>query len=518
LTRSSASAHAPGRDDTHDAYKEVRALSLAWFACIFVMILPALVSSPRHAAGIQLIAYFYGAAVLGALSIGREYVGRTLNQLLSVPVRRDRLLLVKLGVLAVMLLALGVVAYTHLFNAFPVNRQTDRLAVSLLPVLGGLFIAPWLTMACRSPVAGTALTVAIPFVLVMLGREIAFRLGTRVDAFMMTFLWRGTLGTCAIGAVATWRAFMRLEATGCVEDLPLPQWPRLRTRTLRRISGRREPESNGARSAAVSLSRRHAIWQLVAKELRVQQPALFITGLYLFGWLVVTLRVADGALDLNAALSAFYVLLLAVLAGSLGSVEERQMGTIEWQVLQPMAMWRQWIVKIGVALGLAALLGIGLPALLAHFAPATGGRSFVGPGLPIAVAVLLVTAGGLYVSSLCGTGAVALAMSLPVAFGAFWFQTVALGRVGYAAHGVWSRVFDVAAASGVRLRGPDLVHALDLVLIAGFIAMLARFALTNHRYADRSPWRVCKQAILMAAFAAVRVVILSGAVALSGGR
>jgi hypothetical protein len=487
-------------------FKEFRALSLAWYACAFVMIVPTLVLGPQYVAGIQMIAYFLGAPVLGALSIGHEYTDRTLNLLLSMPVRRERLLLIKLGVLGAMLLTLGVVAYTHVLHAFPVYHQTERLAASLLPVLCGLFIAPWLTMACRSPVAGAVFTMAIPGVLAILGAGIGFQLGDgpEVGAFTMAFLWRGTLGMCAIGAVASWRMFMRLEAIeGRGADLHLPQWPRLRTT---------------ASSATALLTKRHPIWLLVTKELRVQQLALVIAGLYLLGWLAVTLQ-GPRVAEVYGALSVFYALLLGVLIGSFASAEERQLGTIEWQVLQPIAMWEQWAVKMGVVLGLATLLGIGLPTVLAYVAPATDAKRFVGQQLPSTV--LLLTAGSLYVSSLCGSGTWALVMSLPATFGAMLFQIVALGPVGNAAHTAWSRVFKVAAPSGVDLRGlalSEVVHVLDLLLIAGFIAVVAWFALANHRSAERSPWRVCKQAILMAVFAAVRVVILSGVAALFGRR
>ena len=103
------------------------------------------------------------------MSIGQEYMDRTLPLLLTVPVRRERLLLVKLGVLGAMLLTLGVVAYTYVFAPFfPAHRQAERLVTCLLPVLYGLCLAPWLTMVCRSPVAGAVVTAAIPFVLMTL--------------------------------------------------------------------------------------------------------------------------------------------------------------------------------------------------------------------------------------------------------------------------------------------------------------------------------------------------------------
>jgi hypothetical protein len=471
-----------------------------------ILIVPRLVQAPRYLAVLQVIVYFVGAAALGAMSVGHEYVDRTLNLLLSLPVRRERLLVVKLGVLTGMLTTLGVVAYAWAFPAiFRPGYQAERLALSLVPVLCGLFLAPWLTMACRSPTAGTALTVAIPVLLAMLGEWIGFSIGDRT--FAMTFLWLAASAMCATGAIATSRLFMRLESIeGCFGDLPLPQLPRLRARTLPRQPQDRERESHGATAAGASLTKRHPIWRLFTKELRLQQPVLFITGLYLLGWLVVELRATDYYIDLNTALSACYAVLLAALAGSLGSAEERQLGTIEWQVLQPIAMWRQWAVKVAVVLGLPMLLGMGLPALLAHVAPASVGTRVAGQ--PLASNVLLLAAVSLYVSSLCGSGAWALVMSLSVTFGNVIFQNEVMGRAGPEVDAAW--MFSGPARAGINLGASQVVHALDLLLIAGLIAVLARFAMANHRTADRSPRRACTQVILMVVFAAARVMILSG--------
>ena len=49
--------------------------------------------------------------------------------------------------------------------------------------------------------------------------------GPGMEAFRMTFVWVGTLGLCAVGAVMGWRMFTRLEAIeGPGQDVRLPQW------------------------------------------------------------------------------------------------------------------------------------------------------------------------------------------------------------------------------------------------------------------------------------------------------
>src|SRR5204862_8354980 len=95
--------------------------------------------------------YFIGAAAFGALSIGHEYGCRTLPLLLSQPVSRERVWLAKLGVLAVLLVVLSQIAGAVVFHSVHAT-ESERLAFGILPVLGGLFVAPWLTMASRSPI------------------------------------------------------------------------------------------------------------------------------------------------------------------------------------------------------------------------------------------------------------------------------------------------------------------------------------------------------------------------------
>ena len=499
-------------------FKEVRALLFPWLACVLVMIVPTPVHAPRYVEGIQVIVYFLGAAVLGALSIGREYTEHTLGLLLSQPVGRKRLFLIKFGVLAAMLLTLCAVGHTGVFHGMARAPLAEKLEVVLLPLLYALCITPWLTMASRSAAAGILFTMAIPVLLAVLGAGIVRWLGIRADAFSIVFQWRGTLGICAIGAVATWRMFMRLEAIeGQGEALDLTQWLRSQTTANVRVA---------------VLTKRHPIWLLITKELRVQQLALVLAGLYLFGWLAVTLMrpVADLFGTVNAlsvlggafnVLSPLYALLLGALIGSVASAEERQFGTLEWQVLLPIATSRQWAVKVGVAMGLTMLLGISVPAVLTHFNLAMDPKPFFEPRFDYVSPALVLTAGSLYVSSLCTSGVWALVISLPTMAGASIFMNVVLLPVANASQTAWSRLFNTLAPNAF-VRGDQIpgsvMKAVGLLLVGGFIALVMRFALTNHRSADRPAGRVWKQALLMALFATAGIVLASGVAALAGRR
>lgn len=473
--------------------KEVRGLLLAWLSCVVVMVACAVVGG-RTVRAVGMLAYFLGAAALGAQSVGHEFSGRTLTVLLSQPARRQRLLLVKLGVLAVMLLPLGAVAGATLFNpGGPLDdvafRQTERLAISWLPLLLGLLVAPWLTMFCRSAIAGTVFTVTLPGVL--WGALLAaayYGFGAReVDSFPLGLLGLETLCLCAVGAVMSWRMFTRLEVIeGTDEVLRLPRWMAWRS---------------ASSATTPALTTRHPVWMLVKKELRLQQMALALAGCCLLGWLVAT-SLADVAPELLGpfrVLTIFYAVMVPLLIGSLASAEERQFGTLEWQVLLPMATSKQWAVKVGVALGLTMVLALGLPALLASFSPPPG-PNFPGPAEFLrpraAVMVILLTTGSLYVSSLSANGLRACLVSLPVILGG----ALSIGLL----------VDLLVAPVRFLFVGDRLV----LLPLTGLLALMLWFALVNHRTADRGARRIWKQVFWMTGCVAIGVSVLAAGAAL----
>ena len=70
-----------------------------------------------------------------------------------------------------------------------------------------------------------------------------------MEAFRLTFVWFGTLGLCTVGAVMSWRMFMRLEAIdGPGQDVRLPQW-------LRKPAGTTAPHDQASSSLAAGEGR-----------------------------------------------------------------------------------------------------------------------------------------------------------------------------------------------------------------------------------------------------------------------
>jgi len=431
-------------------FKEVRELLPAWLACLAAIATPSIVGRWY---GIEVLAYGLGTAALGSVAIGHEYGYRTLPAMLAQPVSRRRLFLMKMAIVAAMLAPIcyvfaSVVHWPTVITEFGFNRW-ESIAAFSLPVLGGLLVAPWITMLTRNPVAGTVLAPSIfgtPMSAVALLNALT---GLRVDPPRVA-LW-ASLALCGIAAVAAPRLFMRLEVADAERvGVALFRW-------LRRQSDE---------SADRALTRRHPAGLLLRKELRLQRMTFLLAALYPVGWMAAVLlrtRIKD-ALTIFYIASLFHALEMALLTGSLASAEERQVGTLEWQLLMPFAVWKQWLIKAAVVLVSATTLGCVLPAVAASIVPAGSSLAptagdFV--SLKMLLSVVVIAAVSLCVSSVSGSGLRALLAAVPV-----W--------IALASFGVY---FDLSSKLTARP-----VAAVSFAAI-GTLVMLA-CGLRNHRLAD----------------------------------
>jgi preprotein translocase subunit SecG len=291
---------------------------------------------------------------------------------------------------------------------------------------------------------------------------------------------------CALSAVASWRMFLRLEV---IEG----HGPHVQL-----------PESLGVGSditAPATVRRRHPVWALVAKEVRLQQIALVVAALFALAWMGLAWleRSNSNAQPMPIVpLTMLYAGILAMLIGSLASAEERHLGTLEGQMLVPMPGWQQWLVKVGVVLAMVFLLCAALPAVLASLTP--GDQSLDPVDLwQVASIIVLLTAGSLYLSSLCRTGVGALVLSFPtVVATVFFVRTVTdmLWRIG---------LFTISARPWLGAHRTGLVL---VTVVAGFVALLLWLAYVNHRTADRSTSRVAKQVLAIAGYITVGLTVL----------
>ena len=394
-----------------------------------------------------------------------------------------------------MLLGLWVVAEAFVFSGMPVPAHEKQM-LSLMPLLCGLFLAPWLTMACRSAIAGAVFALTIPGILLVVGELLGiatYGYGAVMQAFRMAFVWVGTLGLCAVGAVMSWRMFTRLEAIeGAGQDVRLPRW--LKT-------------GSAAGASATQLTRHHPVWLLVKKEIRLQQLPLVLTAFYVLEWLVAVslASVSDVKYGyLFSGLTMLHIGLLPILIGSFASAGERQLDTLQSQLLLPMAAWKQWAVKVGVVFGSAVVLGMVLPAVLLSFSRSDGVSAMpLTESETVMFAVLLLAAGSLYISSLCRSGLWALLMSLPAVVGSQLFLQLSFEWLAKPSFAIVTRLSGRPMPRFFYFVPP---RALSVLLIGGVIALALRFAFINHRSADRPATRVWTQVIVMATFVAAGII------------
>jgi hypothetical protein len=115
------------------------------------------------------------------------------------------------------------------------------------------------------------------------------------------------------------------------------------------------------------LGRSSAVGHLVRKEVRLHLPA-FVVALGLVAlWLALVVAVfARATMDKGFLMLPIVLLCLGipVIAGIVSTAEERSLGLLDWHLTLPVSARRQWFVKVLVAFGVNAVLGILLPGVL----------------------------------------------------------------------------------------------------------------------------------------------------------
>lgn len=441
--------------------KEFRALLPLWAGTLAA--LAAALVWRRSPTDLGVVGYVAGVLALGAYSIGHEYGHRTLPMLLTQPASRGRLFAVKFVIVGGMVATLAAAA-AAVFTVDGSRVDAPAMMV-LLPVAGAVFLAPLFTMMCRSTLAGAVMAGSGPmmvWVIAMLVAWWAFGIsGDTLLAWLMNWWPAIAAIACPVFAMLTWRAFNRLEAVeGTPATLTLPRW-------------------TGARAGV----RRAAPWRsLVVKEIHLQQMTIAITMFYAVIWgLGVGLREtvpASVALPLEAVL-LLYCMGLAIVIGALASAEERQQGTLEVQLLQPVGALAQWGVKCLVALGLAVLLGVVMPSvLITAVALNTGSNPLVGMTTNLVVLVIMLTSSSLYISSLVGSGVKAMTWSLPAGITVAIFIQTMRGAIAATSTRIGTPLpVDQSEVAAVA------VHVLTVLIVPA----LLWFGFVNHTAAEH-PW------------------------------
>jgi ABC-2 family transporter len=478
--------------------KEVRALLPAWAACALAIPVSRWNVEPFKYLGVP--AFFLGTAALGAWVMGHEYADGTLASLLTIPVPRRRVWITKLAVLAPMLAALAAIG--RLSVQLDIGDLKLGAALFILPPIVSLFVAPWLTMLTRSPLAGAVFTFAALGGSLAAGEwigDLLYGYTQQVDVFRMEFLWWSLAGLTAVAAVLGWRGFATLEALdGHDADIELPSVP--------------------GRARVAAATRRHPLLRLIAKELRLQQLAIVVAVLWALVYTTIEatghrVLASDVSATVLAVFSVFYTLVLPVVIGSLACAEERHFGTLDTQLLLPVRCSTQWFVKSATALGLAVTLALLLPVALARL---FGDVLPVAPrGTPMAepiIVVLGVTSISLYVSTLARSGLRALMGSIAavIAFGFVLLKELQSG-LGRQIFRIVHEARPAHAHTGFFVPSTYMIGP-----FSGFVllALLLVFALPNYRYTARRPALVAVHVAILAACLLAYDVVMSAVAAL----
>jgi hypothetical protein len=322
-----------------------------------------------------------------------------------------------------------------------------------------------------------------------------------VDNFQILFMWATLVPLCTIGVVLGWRTFVELEARDGQDSAIHLALPRAGQKTR------------------TTVTRRNPLFLLALKEFRLQQLAWAMAVIYvlLYVGLVFWRRGTADVDSLAQVLTMLFSGVMAIVIGSVTTAEERQLGTLESQWLQPAPASWQWLVKSATALVLGGLLIIVLPLALSAFlppqhSPIFGRSGIVQPKSFNAAAWMIAVA--MYVSALSRTTLQALLASIvsvvTVGILFIYVMLTAADKAFMVTHTmihlngrtvlVGRYTFVTATEARVYFAG----------LTAGLILLILRFASVNARASDRDPRRIALQ-VICASAVAVAGFALAGA-------
>ncbi len=463
--------------------KDLRVLAPFAFGGFAIMALLRLIPGEFGSAGLFLFPYPIICSALGSVAVGHDFTHRTVGWMLAMPVNRtkvwrQRLLLALILMLPMAFLTFGLLWMPRLFHGDWMESRwilwRPIMTYIGTPLLGGLCLAPWLTLISRSPMFGTIFSMGLPFAL----SAILERFGKpELIEFVMPLVW-------IAGLILGSRKFLTLEAIESV--------PRVHVDTRQ--------------ASAQRFRRRGAIWHLFQKELLMQRLPMTL-ALISIGF---ALLLKEEQVQAWSFVYPVYPAALILLVASIASADERQMGTAEWQVLLPIAYWKQWLMKFTVIWGMALVAGLVIPMAVLVFKTGewkigTHNLMDLAPILVCASFVLVVIT--LYISSLCNSGLKAMlaamfvvasiSVTIVTSFNAYVRSVV--GEANWA-HGSWQlRLFENDSWSGW---GSWLLS----ITLIGLISLALKFSMQNHQYAERGRRRILRQVMMFIAYQGIVIV------------
>jgi len=393
--------------------KEVRSILPVWLLAMALAIIPVWVVWPGphgmmlEELGLLVFAPFgLGVLLLGLTPFGQELNWGTFPVLLSQPVSRRRLWLVKVTVVGVALgfafLALCLsnhfrvdstldsMKHTIWRNAFERpgeqsqyfqkliadTRRTasqDTLLVGGLEVLAGFAGGLWTTLLFRQVTAAFWLTLLVPLGLAVVGTSALKNFPDVVGRSGLALV----LGAySAVGFFWAKRFFLRVQDTQWTGgNIALPSWG----------------EFSAGRASVMGRRRPKPIRALVRKEFQAQQVNVLLAGgllLVHLGVIAVRRFSADylathQSIAMTLDMVPWLWLAMPLLIGSVAVAEERKLGMFQSTLCLPVSRRVQFLTKLVVATALAFVLGGVVPLLVDKLGPhnsitgSAGGLAFL---------------------------------------------------------------------------------------------------------------------------------------------
>ncbi len=406
-------------DRTRNTNRWSKELRLLMPPAVGTLVIPAALHNDLSELAMML--HCVGCVWMGATVFGAEFEHRTLGPLLAQPVSRRRLFWEKTAILAVLCGAAWLNTMASLDRA---QGSVDWVIVAAAPALA-VSTGPLFSLLGRSTLAGMVFTATAPmlFLLASMMVSVAIQSGMPVlsvppTAEQLRAIEPYNRALAFWGACQPWLRALYLLAG------PWLGWLWFRTLSWQDGAAVARPPSGTVASRAL-LTRLvrllvpgdFATAHLIRKEIRLHaipwMIAALTTGLWIL-WMIARRLAPEG--ELKDGLNEFSPItviggmlgVVALLTAGAGSVaEERALGTLDWQVTQPVNARRQWWIKSLVAVVAGLVTGLVIPATLlaVGFGPERWEKEGLVfellPTASFATAIALALVLALYASSIC---------------------------------------------------------------------------------------------------------------------
>ncbi|HEY1685685.1 MAG TPA: hypothetical protein VGG19_13035 [Tepidisphaeraceae bacterium] len=326
--------------------KEIRCLLPATLASLVIPICVQLCLGRMHYRAndsVPIFALF--VTLVAASSFGVELREGTLGMLLTQPIRRRKLWLFKSVVLG------GALIIVFASYAFSTTMPAREYPLLFLLVLCAFGMTPWLTLKFRDGLIAAVTTLIVEWVIVILAFQM-FRWRTlHPDEMHLSggrYAWTIIAAiVCSIfGWIAGYRALLGWQGAAAQN--------RARIWIVMRMHGGAQSRTRRRRSASLSL---------VRKELRLHSINLVLAAGFCLPF-VAFLWYSGPEQDALNGWFKFYSFVFPISVGAVTVASERQWGVLEGQLTLPVAVGRQWKIKLGTCFALSFIGGILIPWML----------------------------------------------------------------------------------------------------------------------------------------------------------